>query len=97
MLLAEKVIVLLENIKPEALSEIEGTLEQSLSEKWFGERWFRVTTSKCLPAFKIGRLIMDSRPNVAAKCSSGGIQVYFTEHSGPRFRTYPDILDEIWP
>ena len=34
-LLSEKVTVLLENIKPEVCSEVEGTQEQSLCDKWF--------------------------------------------------------------
>ena len=66
-LLSEKVTVLLENIKPEVCSEVEGTQQQSLCDKWFSERWFRVTASKCLPAFKIGRLLLDSQPNVAVE------------------------------
>ena len=75
-LLSEKVTVLLENTKPEVCSEVEGTQQQSLCDKWFSERWFRVTASKCLPAFEIGRLLLDSQPNVAVeafKCISRSI------------------------
>ena len=64
-LLSEKVTVFLKNITPESCGEIEGTEQQSLSEKWFSERWYRVTASGCLSAFKIGRMILQSQPNVA--------------------------------
>ncbi|XP_015780592.1 PREDICTED: uncharacterized protein LOC107358507 [Acropora digitifera] len=64
-LLSEKVTVFLKNITPESCGEIEGTEQQSLSEKWFSERWYRVTASECLSAFKIGRMILQSQPNVA--------------------------------
>ena len=36
-LLSEKVTVLLENKKPEVCSEVEGTQQQSLCDKWFSE------------------------------------------------------------
>lgn len=43
--LLEQVSALHENLKPEALMQIPGTQEQSKSEKWFSERWCRLTAS----------------------------------------------------
>ena len=57
--LLEKVSALHENLKPEALMQIPGTEQQSSSEKWFSERWCRLTASKCLSAFKVGKLVSD--------------------------------------
>jgi len=63
--LFEKVSALHNNLKPEALLEMQGTQEQSKSEKWFSERWCRLTASKCLSAFQIGKLVSESQPNAA--------------------------------
>ena len=65
--LFEKVTALHNNLKPEALLEIQGTQEQSKSEKWYSERWCRLTASKCLSAFKIGKLVSESQPNAAVE------------------------------
>ena len=65
--LLEQVSALQENLKPEALMEIPGTRQQSKSEKWFSERWCRLTASKCLSAFKVGRLVVESQPNAAVE------------------------------
>ena len=63
--LLEKVSALHENLKPEALTVIPGTEEQSRSDKWFSERWCRLTASKCLAAFKVGKLVIDCQSNAA--------------------------------
>ena len=70
--LLEKVSALHENLKPEDLMEIPGTeqqsrAEQSRSEKWFSERW--QTASKCLSAFKVGKLVTDCQPNAAVEAN----------------------------
>ena len=57
--LLEKVSALHENLRPEALMEIPGTEQESRSEKWFSERWCRLTASKCLSAFNVGKLVTD--------------------------------------
>ena len=36
------------NITLSVLKQLEGTEQQSASEKWFKERWLRLTASKCL-------------------------------------------------
>lgn len=67
--LLEKVSALDENLKPEALMAIPGTEQQSRSEKWFSERWCRLTASKCLSAFKVGKLFTDCQPNAAVEAN----------------------------
>ena len=47
--------------------EIPGTQGQSTSEQWFSERWCRLTASKCFPAFKVGKLIVEAEPNAASE------------------------------
>ena len=49
--------------------QIPGTEGQSQSQKWFQERWLRLTASKCLNAFRIGRLITSEAPNAAVRVS----------------------------
>ncbi|PFX19091.1 hypothetical protein AWC38_SpisGene16536 [Stylophora pistillata] len=73
--LSQQVTTLLENIKPDTLQELQGTQQQSLSEEWFRERWLRVTASKCHPAFKVGRLVMESLPNAAIEAFKSQIEI----------------------
>ena len=47
--------------------QIPGTEGQSQSQKWFQERWLRLTASKCLSAFRIGRLITSEAPSAAVR------------------------------
>ena len=49
--------------------EIPGIEEQSKSEKWFSERWCRLTASKCLSACKVGKLVIECQPNAATEAS----------------------------
>ena len=63
--LEERAEALLANITPTALMEIEGTRMQSESEKWHSERWCRITASRCLEAYKIGRKVMENASNAA--------------------------------
>ena len=62
VVLFEKVSALQNNLKPEASLEMQGTQEQSKSETWC-----RLTASKCLSAFQIGKLVSESQPNAAVK------------------------------
>ncbi|CAH3020708.1 unnamed protein product, partial [Porites evermanni] len=84
--LLEKVSALHENLKPESVMEIPGTEQQIRSEKWFSERWCRLTASKCLSAFKVGKLSywmrygLESEPKAIEKYeSTTNLKVY---HSG---------------
>ena len=65
--MSEKINILLENLTPPKLMQISGTEGQSQSQKWFQERWLRLTASKCLSAFRIGRLIRSETPNAAVR------------------------------
>ena len=86
-MLLEHVNALHENLKPEALKEIPGTQEQSKSEKWFSERWCRLTASKCLSAFNVGKLVSESQPNAAVKASKFIFTYIWGLESG-HFQTY---------
>ena len=65
--ISEKINILLESLTPPKLMQIPGTEGQSQSQKWFQERWLRLTASKCLSAFRIGRLIRSEAPNAAVR------------------------------
>lgn len=54
--LKEKVIILYNDLTPATVMEIPGTQGQSACEKWFVQRWCRLTAYKCLPAYKVGKL-----------------------------------------
>ena len=60
--MSEKINILLENLTPPELMQIPETEGQ-----WFKERWLRLTGSKCLSAFRIGRLIALEAPNAAVR------------------------------
>ena len=64
--ISEKINILLENLTPPKLMQIPGTEGQSQSQKWFQERWVRLTVSKCLSAFRMERLITEA-PNAAVR------------------------------
>ena len=65
--LQEKVKILSNNHTPATVMEIPGTQGQSASEKWFLERWCQLTASKCLPAYKVGKLVVEAQPNAASE------------------------------
>ena len=65
--ISEKMNILLENLTPPKLMQIPGIEGQSQSQKWFQERWLRLTASKCLSAFRIGRLITSEAPSAAVR------------------------------
>ena len=55
---------ILQSLTPSKLKQIEGTDLQSANERWYCERWCRLTASQCLSACRIGRLVLDGDPNV---------------------------------
>ena len=63
--LHQKVKILCENLTTAHLMEIPGTEGQSNSERWFSERWCPLTASKCLPAYRLGKLIVEKNPNAS--------------------------------
>ena len=63
----EKIKILYQNLTVSEVMQLPGTEGQSQSEKWFSERWLRLTASKCLPAFRIGKLVKAGAPNAAVK------------------------------
>ena len=83
--LFEQVKLLYNNLKPEALMEMPATQEQSKSERWFCERWCRLTASRYLGAFKVGNLVSESQPNAAIAKQIWGLesenfQTYWMRH-----------------
>ena len=65
-LLEEKGKPLLTNITPKDLLEIEGTVQQSQSDKWRSERWLRITASTCLDAYKVGKSVLTNSINATS-------------------------------
>ena len=65
-LLEEKGKLLLTNITPKDLLEIEGTVQQSQSDKWRSERWLRITASTCSDAYKVGKSVLTNSSNAAS-------------------------------
>ena len=57
-LLEEEAKLLLTNITPKDLLEIEGTVQQSQSDKWRSERWLQITASTCSEACKVGKGVL---------------------------------------
>ena len=54
---------ILQSLTPSKLKQSEGTDLQSANERWYCERWCRLTASQCLSACRIGRLVLDGDPN----------------------------------
>ena len=65
-LLEEQGKLLLTNITPKDLWEIEGTVQQSQSDKWRSEQWLRITASTCLDAYKVGKSVLTNSSNAAS-------------------------------
>ena len=65
-LLEQKSKLLLTNITPKDLLEIEGTVQQTQSDKRRSERWLRITASTCLDAYKVGKSVLTSSSNAAS-------------------------------
>ena len=67
--LLEQVKLLYNNLRPEAIMEMPATQKQSKSERWFCERWCRLTASRCPGAFKVGKLVSECQPNAAIEAN----------------------------
>ena len=52
-----------QSLTPSKLKQIEGTDLQSANERWYYERWCRLTVSQCLSTCRIGRFVLDGDPN----------------------------------
>ena len=87
-LLREKIGILTKNITPPLLMQIVDTEKQSQSEKWQCERWFRLTASKCLEAYRIGRLVGDGSNNAANRCKT------FIESN--TWNMYDENFQSVW-
>ena len=56
--LMNKTSVMLQSTTPPKLQQMEGTRNQSCSERWHSERWCRLTASQCLNACRLGQLVL---------------------------------------
>ena len=65
--LTKKVKIFCQNLTVEEIMQLPGTEEQSQCQKWYSERWLRITASRCLAAWRIGRLIRSEAPNAAVR------------------------------
>ena len=65
--LMDRTLIIENNITPSVLKQLEGTEQQSASEKWFMERWLRLTASKCLTSCRIGKLIVEGKANASVR------------------------------
>jgi hypothetical protein len=66
--LQNKVNLLIDNITPESLQQLENTDQQSLNDEWHRERSFRLTASKCSDAVKLGHSVNEGSNNAAIRC-----------------------------
>ena len=64
-LLMSRALQIESNITPSILKQVEGTEQQSGSEKWYNERWLGLNSSKCLTACRIGKLIVQGKPDAS--------------------------------
>ena len=62
----QQVSDLMSNLTPDSLSEVEGTKGQNESEKWYSERWPRITASTCLNAYRAGKKVMEGSNSASA-------------------------------
>jgi hypothetical protein len=66
--LQDKVNILIDNITPESLQQLENTEQQSLNDEWHRERSIRLTASKCSDAVKLGHSVNEGSSNAAIRC-----------------------------
>ena len=64
------------------------TQKQSKSERWFCERWRRLTASRCPGAFKVGKLVSECQSNAAIEAN---------KFIANQIWTFSDIMDALWP
>ena len=65
----KEVLLVYNNLKLEALMKMPAKLEQSKSQRWLCERWCRLTTSRCLGVFKVGKLVSECQPNAVIEAN----------------------------
>ena len=56
-ILQEKIKILEKNLTPPETQEMPGTLNQSESEEWFTQKFWRLTASNCLAASRMCKLV----------------------------------------
>jgi hypothetical protein len=92
-LLQAKIMSLIKNLSPQSVSQIVNTTEQSQSEKWHSERRLRLTASKCLSAYRVGKLIIEGANNAAFRAMK-----YISSNLWKQDGEPPAVnLDGIWP
>ena len=64
--LEQQVSNLMSNLTPDCLSQMEGTTLQNKSEKWYSERWCRITASTCSDAYRAGKKVQVGSNNASA-------------------------------
>ena len=64
--LEQQVSDLMANLSPACLSQIDGTKAQNESERWYSERWPRITATTCLDAYRAGKKVKESSSNASA-------------------------------
>lgn len=62
--------------------EMPAIQEQSKSKKWFCERWCRLTSSRCLGTFKVGKLVSESQPNATIEANKFIADLIIFRHTG---------------
>ena len=64
--LEQQVSNLMANLTPDCLSQMEGTTPQNKGEKWYSERWCRITASTCSDAYRAGKKVQEGSNNASA-------------------------------
>lgn len=64
--LEQQVPNLMANLTPDCLSQMEGTMPQNKSEKWYSERWPRITASTCFDAYRAGKKVKEGSNDASA-------------------------------
>lgn len=64
--LEQQVSDLMANLSPACLSQIDGTKAPNESERWYSERWPRITASTCLDAYRAGKKVKEGSSNASA-------------------------------
>ena len=64
--LEQQVSNLMANLTPDCLSQMEGTTPQNKSEKWYSERWCRITASTYSDAYRAGKKVQEGSNNASA-------------------------------
>ena len=65
-MLEQQVSDLMANLSPACLTQIDGNKAQNESERWYSERWPRITASTCLDAYRAGKKVKEGSSNASA-------------------------------